>query len=451
MGDPEPLDPARRKKLSERVAGQILAEIASREWPLGQLIGTEAELMARFSVSRGTLSEAIRQVERHGVAEMRRGGSGGLVVSGSALTSTSRAISTYLELCNVSMDEHYEASRVLEVQAFRLASARLTDEDCVELRDIAAGLDEGGFADFLRRSVQLRFRIADLSGNPALGLFIRAMARIVTHYVRPDLQPLGAQGGWRRAQTADIRALVESLVAGDAAHGEQAALAELGRRERAARALSAGRPVLTPGDLRRDTVQKRGEQLAFEIMADVAKAGWAAGHRIGDESGLIQHYGVSPWIFRQAVRILEPHEVIWMKRGRRGGLFVGAPTPDYTIESAATFLESVSVGPREVYAGYAELMAVVAQLGVERAAQDERPAFRTVAIEQHLLRASRNQLLSLFGAILHRLLARKAADETDGLIAVRDLLCRAATDGDGPLTRRRMGRYLRALYPSLSG
>src|SRR5262249_39521560 len=94
---------ARRRKLSEIIAEQLMEEIRARDWPVGETIGTETELMSRFSVSRATIAEAVRQVERHGAALMRRGAGGGLVVTSSAATAASRAVSTYLELSNVTL------------------------------------------------------------------------------------------------------------------------------------------------------------------------------------------------------------------------------------------------------------------------------------------------------------------------------------------------------------
>ena len=79
-----PKDAPRTKKLSEIVAAQLMEEIRSRGWPVGESLGTESDLMARFNVSRATMTEAVRQVERYGAAVMRRGSGGGLVVTNSA-------------------------------------------------------------------------------------------------------------------------------------------------------------------------------------------------------------------------------------------------------------------------------------------------------------------------------------------------------------------------------
>jgi DNA-binding FadR family transcriptional regulator len=67
-------------KLAALTARRIEDEIIARRWPIGEVIGSEADLMARYEVSRAVLREAVRLVEHHGAARMRRGPSGGLVV-----------------------------------------------------------------------------------------------------------------------------------------------------------------------------------------------------------------------------------------------------------------------------------------------------------------------------------------------------------------------------------
>ena len=50
--------------------------------------------MERYGIGRATLREAIRQLERHGVANMRRGSGGGLVISRPARDSAALALAT---------------------------------------------------------------------------------------------------------------------------------------------------------------------------------------------------------------------------------------------------------------------------------------------------------------------------------------------------------------------
>ena len=62
------------------VADRILGDIAEEGWPEGEVVGSEAELLERYGVSRAVFREAVRLLEHLQVARMRRGPGGGLVV-----------------------------------------------------------------------------------------------------------------------------------------------------------------------------------------------------------------------------------------------------------------------------------------------------------------------------------------------------------------------------------
>ena len=55
-------------KGGERVAQEIVDDIAVRGRPVGEVLGTEPELMAAYGVSRGTFREAVRILEHLGCA-----------------------------------------------------------------------------------------------------------------------------------------------------------------------------------------------------------------------------------------------------------------------------------------------------------------------------------------------------------------------------------------------
>ena len=72
---------APRGKLAEVLAADIADDIAASGWQVGSVFGTETALLERYRVSRAALREAVRLLEYHEVAHMRRGPGGGLVVN----------------------------------------------------------------------------------------------------------------------------------------------------------------------------------------------------------------------------------------------------------------------------------------------------------------------------------------------------------------------------------
>ena len=88
------------RKLAEVVADRIRDDIAADGWRVGEVFGSETDLLHRYEVSRAVLREAVRLLEHHSVAWMRRGPGGGLAVqtpdptasiTPSRSTSTTRA------------------------------------------------------------------------------------------------------------------------------------------------------------------------------------------------------------------------------------------------------------------------------------------------------------------------------------------------------------------------
>ena len=76
MSYPRPDLPAARNrpaKVSELLARDIVAEIASRRARPGDTLPSEASLITRFGVGRGSLREALRILEVEGIITMKTG------------------------------------------------------------------------------------------------------------------------------------------------------------------------------------------------------------------------------------------------------------------------------------------------------------------------------------------------------------------------------------------
>lgn len=452
----------RKRKLSEVIAEQLMEDIKARGWPVGETIGTESQLMERFGVSRATIAEATRQVERHGAAVMRRGSGGGLVITSSAPTAAARAISTYLELSNVTVAEQYEAARVVETEAAKLAAARITEDQAAELRAACELVTEAeDNVELHRQAMKLRIAIADASGSPSLGLFMRGLARVITNYVRPDLRTQYRDRKFEHGIAADMSGIVEAIVAGDFSLAADYVRLDVERREQRARVLAVSTPLLKGGPLRRESATKLGEQVAFAIRDDITRMGWCVGERLGDEGDLPARYGVSQWVLRQAVRILEPHGIVRMRRGQGGGLFIGAPSPDYTVDAAISYFHSARLNESGAVRVRGRLFQSIAQFAAIRSMPEERA--QLVALQPALVAGgaqaaqaqneffslistmSKNQVLSLFAAILNKVIEDGDVDGSsvgppEVMLAISD----AIISGDASMARRRIGKFLNA-------
>ncbi len=134
-------------KLAATVARRILTDVADRGWPVGEVLGSQTELIARYGVSRAVFREAVRLVENQQIATMRRGPGGGLVVTEPTVDAIIDAAVLYLHRANTRLEEVFEARIVLEEVAAELATERLTGEDAAALRALADDEASGRVTD----------------------------------------------------------------------------------------------------------------------------------------------------------------------------------------------------------------------------------------------------------------------------------------------------------------
>jgi DNA-binding FadR family transcriptional regulator len=199
-------------KLAGSIARRLQMMIAARGFPVGQVIGTEPGLMLELGVSRAVFREAVRLLEQDEVAHMRRGPGGGLVVTAPRASSVARAAALHLQFFGARADDIFEARTALELQTADLAAQRIDEKGIDMLRaaleEEAELQDEGGHLG----SSHIHLIIAELTGNPALRLFVEVLARLT-----PGIPP--ADPAAAAARQADVRhaheRIVEAIVAGD--------------------------------------------------------------------------------------------------------------------------------------------------------------------------------------------------------------------------------------------
>jgi DNA-binding FadR family transcriptional regulator len=164
-------------KLAEVVSNKIQMNIIDRGWPVGDVIGSEADLLAEYRVSRAVLREAVRLLEHDNVAYMRRGPGGGLVVAEPDPAPVTLAAAVYLRYKSVGVAELFEARIALESAAVRAAVERIDEYGVNRLREALAY--EEGFTERADATIHdFHLVVAELSDNPALELFSDALTKL---------------------------------------------------------------------------------------------------------------------------------------------------------------------------------------------------------------------------------------------------------------------------------
>ena len=207
--------PATGGKLGSRVAAAMRDDIERRGWPVGTVLGAEAELRERYGVSRAVLREAVRILEYHGAVTTKRGPGGGVVIARPDGQSIVRAAELALGYEAVTLEHLLEVRAALEVEAVRRVAASCSGTTAAELW--AAVDEEPEDLHDVGTYHEVHRRLAQLSGSRPLALFVDVVTELTTDHVpkakwRPeDLPRISAEV--QRAHAGIVGAVVDGDVA----------------------------------------------------------------------------------------------------------------------------------------------------------------------------------------------------------------------------------------------
>jgi DNA-binding FadR family transcriptional regulator len=205
-------------KLAEVVANRIEQDIIARGWPIGTVLGSESDLLEQYGVSRAVLREAVRIVEHHLVGVMRRGPGGGLVVTAPDLGAVARAVTLQLEFQDIQPRHLYETRTALELSCVRLACERLTPAGIVRLREDPIPPRGAGV-----HATDFHVLIAELTGNPAMSLFIRVLDILMRDHLAVPPSSTGIVTDLHRVH----RQIADAIIARDVRLAERRMLKHL--------------------------------------------------------------------------------------------------------------------------------------------------------------------------------------------------------------------------------
>ncbi|MBI2701986.1 FadR/GntR family transcriptional regulator [Mycobacterium gordonae] len=335
-------DQVRSDKLAAKIARRIEEDIVRRGWVVGESLGSEAALQQRYGASRSVLREAVRLLEHHQVARMRRGPNGGLIICEPDAGPATRAVVIYLEHLGTTLADLLNARLVLEPLAAALAAERIDEAGIGRLRSVLSAEQQWRPG---RPLDEFHTALAEQSKNPVLQLFIDVLMRLTKRYARTARTGSAAEAADAAHQMRGAHAdIVAAVTAGDSARAKTlserhvqrvtAWLAEHQDPARRARPGSAGKRLASEAPR-----GKLAEVLAANIADDIAATGWQVGSVFGTETALLQRYRVSRAALREAVRLLEYHQVAHMRRGPGGGLVVARPRAQASIDTIALYLQ----------------------------------------------------------------------------------------------------------------
>ena len=209
---------SRPRRVAEAIKGWVMEE----GWQPGHRLPSEATLMTRFAMAKGTIREAIRILEAQGLVTSRTGPGGGVFVHRVSEGRAAALLGNYFYFAHPSLDDIYQLRAALEPELAASLAGRLSPADLARLdAAIAASAppavdpaDEGA-----RHAASLAFHatLAGMSDNPLLGFVIRFTAEMlgevtVTRGLHSPTDPALWETGLDHQ-----RRLVAALRAGEAA------------------------------------------------------------------------------------------------------------------------------------------------------------------------------------------------------------------------------------------
>jgi GntR family transcriptional repressor for pyruvate dehydrogenase complex len=204
-------------KVGEAVAQDIVRKIGAEGLQPGTPLPSEAQMIEEYGVGRGSLREALRILEVHGLISIKPGPRGGPIVAGVSPAAFGQMATLYFQAGRMTFRELMEARLVMEPVMARLAVERRDTEQVRLLAQIAEGTPLDDDATYMSFSGDFHRLVASMSGNDMLNLFSGALGQIFHERVSGLFFPKA-----RRAKVRDAHAAIAKAIGeGDADEAEQ--------------------------------------------------------------------------------------------------------------------------------------------------------------------------------------------------------------------------------------
>jgi DNA-binding FadR family transcriptional regulator len=216
---------APRGKLAEMLAATIGDDIAASGWQVGSVLGTETALLERYRVSRAVFREAVRLLEYHSIAQMRRGPGGGLIVTKPQARASIDTIALYLQYRKPSREDLRCVRDAIEIDNVAKVVKRRAESDVAAVLEILRathgsvldGSCRETAGDVSKAAVEeFRFHLglAQLAGNALLDLLLRIIIEVFRRHWSSSGQAPPTWADVVAVEHAHLR-ILQAIEAGD--------------------------------------------------------------------------------------------------------------------------------------------------------------------------------------------------------------------------------------------
>jgi DNA-binding FadR family transcriptional regulator len=170
-----------------------------------------------------------------------------------------------------------------------------------------------------------------------------------------------------------------------------------------------------PHDPRVGVRRSRAQDVAADLEARILHDRLGSGTRIGLRTDLIEHYGASPAVMNEALRILRERDLVEVRTGPTGGVFVANPPPQVRLGGIDVWHHATAVDPEELFESRRLLDTMFATVALQRATPEDVRDMEW-AIEE--MRQARDDAYALLGATMRLHLAIARASRVEVLVGM---------------------------------
>ncbi len=218
-------------KIFQDVVEQIEDAIVGGELEVGDKLPPERELKETFSVSRGTLREALRVLEEKNLIDIQLGAGGGAIVQEVTPNVGTDSLSLLLRSQDIPLASLKEVRMDMEASIARLAAERAGAEGLDRLQNILRlakeSLDDhSGWRVYVRADAEFHMELARMTGNPVYEYVQTAIHENINRYYAEFLEH---DESVLCDHYKDLCDIVEAVAAGDGKRAADKMQQHLGR------------------------------------------------------------------------------------------------------------------------------------------------------------------------------------------------------------------------------
>ena len=165
---------------------QIKEVIFKKRFPVGTKLPTERQLAEMIQVSRTSVREALRSMERSGFITIKKGAQGGAFLSRGRPKHIVESMIDLFESRHISLEEILQARLLIEPPVAAEAAMRAASEDIERLKEANQMLGEGYKRGDMNSEYNPRIHriIAEMSRNRVIVMIVQVLIEVHTQKMR---------------------------------------------------------------------------------------------------------------------------------------------------------------------------------------------------------------------------------------------------------------------------